>query len=95
MSENNYFDAKDECTKLKVQSFIDKININFPDGETEESSGPIVKMTGYLTVQEVRTLMETMLQFLKDRTTDSDKFSFEITGNGVTHELLIEHKEVV
>lgn len=66
-----------------------------PKEETEETSGPIVKVTGYLTVKEVRTLMETMLKFLTERESDSEKFGLEITGNGATQELLIEHKEVV
>ena len=63
--------------------------------ETQDTSGPIVKVTGYLSVKEVRTLMETMLKFLTERESDSEKFGLEITGNGATQELLIEHKEVV
>lgn len=63
--------------------------------ETEETSAQTVKVIGYLTVKEVRALMETMLKFLTDPETDSAKFGLEITGNGATQELLIEHKEVV
>lgn len=66
-----------------------------PKEESEESSAPTVKVIGYLSVKEVRALMETMLKFLTERETDSAKFGLEITGNGVTQELLIEHKEVV
>ena len=66
-----------------------------PQEETQESSAPTVKVIGYLSVKEVRALMETMLKFLTERETDSEKFGLEITGNGATQELLIEHKEVV
>lgn len=66
-----------------------------PKEETEESSAPTVKVIGYLSVKAVRALMETMLKFLTERETDSDKFGLEIAGNGATQELLIEHKEVI
>lgn len=91
-------DLKCLVQKLDIEKVVEPTILTpilVPKEETEESSGPIVKVTGYLTVKEVRSLMETMLKFLTDRTTDSDKFGLEITGNGVTQELLIEHKEVV
>lgn len=56
---------------------------------------PIVKVTGYLGVKEVHTLIETILKFLSDRKSDSAKLGLEITSNGVTKELIIEHKEDV
>ena len=102
-----YFELGGEKGAKDLKCLVQKINIEktveptiltpifVPKEETEQSSGPIVKVTGYLTVKEVRTLMETMLKFLTDRTSDSEKFGLEITGNGTTQELLIEHKEVV
>ena len=91
-------DLKCLVQKLESEKFVEPTILTpilVPKEETEESSAPTVKVIGYLSVKEVRTLMETMLKFLTDRTSDSEKFGLEITGNGTTQELLIEHKEVV
>ena len=91
-------DLKCLIQKLESEKFVEPTILTpifVPKEETEEPSAPTVKVIGYLSVKEVRTLMETMLKFLSDRTSDSEKFSLEITGNGATQELLIEHKEVV
>lgn len=102
-----YFELGGEKGAKDLKCLVQKINIEktveptiltpifVPKEETEAPSAPTVKVTGYLSVQEVRTLMESMLKFLSDRTSDSEKFGLEITGNGTTQELLIEHKEVV
>lgn len=102
-----YFELGGEKGAKDLKCLTQKINIEktveptiltpifVPKEETEQSSGPIVKVSGYLTVKEVRTLMESMLKFLTDRTSDSEKFGLEITGNGTTQELIVEHKEVV
>ena len=102
-----YFELGGEKGAKDLKCLVQKINIEktveptiltpifVPKEETQESSAPTVKVIGYLSVKEVRTLMETMLKFLSDRTSDSEKFGLEITGNGTTQELLIEHKEVV
>lgn len=91
-------DLKCLVQKLESEKFVEPTILTpifVPKEETEEPSAPTVKVTGYLSVKEVRTLMESMLKFLSDRTSDSEKFGLEITGNGATQELLIEHKEVV